>query len=171
MTIKEFLPTFSGHQTILEGSSHGVYIPQKFVEEHAEDLKDFTFKDGTLDAINNGPEDEGYWDAWDDVLNTCQWEIDGEHWTIQQDEDLWLKKTLYYLDVASAVCLTLRKLSQYRIPVQHVIDCVKDGSLNVDEILDIGEHSQWFEKYEHEENLWFTTRLPDFNFSGLNPEE
>ena len=70
--------------------SRGCYIPQYFAE---------TIKRETLTGINpdaltvleNGPEEEWYWDEWQHVLdNATVTDENGIRYSLYQDGDLWL---------------------------------------------------------------------------------
>jgi len=71
-------------------SAHGVYIPQTFAE---------LYLDGTVFPHNvcyedqavllDGPENEDYWDVWNDVLDYFEVKQSNSTVTIHQDMDLF----------------------------------------------------------------------------------
>lgn len=71
---------------ILLNDSRGVYIPRDFV-----DMFDWANID-TEDAkvCGNGPDEEWYWEAWDNILNNAR-HVDAHNnvWTLYQDGDLF----------------------------------------------------------------------------------
>ena len=78
--------------SLLYLSEHsGIYIPQRFVTETyldcVEGLSDYDR--ATLEA---GPEHEGYWNAWDSVINSVvvASRDTGQRYALWQDGDLWL---------------------------------------------------------------------------------
>ncbi len=75
---------------LLLADSRGVYIPQNFVEGF--DLSKFRgIPDWARDCCLNGPETEGYWDAWVEILDSAVHTApDGRVFTLHQDGDLWL---------------------------------------------------------------------------------
>ena len=75
---------------LLLSDSRGVYIPQNFVEGF--DLSKFKgIPDWARDCCLNGPETEGYWDAWIEILDSAvHTAADGRVFTLWQDGDLWL---------------------------------------------------------------------------------
>jgi hypothetical protein len=70
---------------LIDGSS-GVYVPQRFIEEHAIDWKLENVDADSIESIKNGPDDEWYWEAWIDVTDHATHK-DG--FTLYQDDDLW----------------------------------------------------------------------------------
>ena len=37
----------------------------------------------------SGPEEAQYWEAWQEILDSAQWEEDGAEWRLHQNGDLW----------------------------------------------------------------------------------
>ena len=69
---------------LLVDSHHGIYIPQIFSEQFADLLTTEQAKD-----LSN-PDNEFYWEAWEDVLSNIQVEDKkGNKYNIFQSEDLW----------------------------------------------------------------------------------
>lgn len=74
---------------ILLSDSHGIYLPQGFVEKF--DMSDWhgvSAEDHEI--LSAGPEHEFYWDAWENILNTASHiDEDGMQWKLWQDGDLF----------------------------------------------------------------------------------
>jgi|SRR5690606_27013311 len=70
-------------------SAHGVYIPQVFAEivnrELVSGVNDYDWK-----TINDGPDNEWYWEAWDNVLNNATIKHDDVDYQLYEDGDLFL---------------------------------------------------------------------------------
>ena len=86
------------HDAILYAASNrGCYIPQHFAQ--SLDLDAVTL-DGMasesiaecLGIIRQGPDADGYWEAWDDIVLhlTITENRTGKAWHMFQDGDLWL---------------------------------------------------------------------------------
>ena len=74
---------------ILLNDSHGVYIPQFFVEKF--DTNEWSVRAEDADILKAGPNHEWYWEAWDNALNSAVFtDDDGMQWRLWQDGDLWL---------------------------------------------------------------------------------
>lgn len=78
---------------LLFDENRGVYIPQNFVNETGNSIEEVAEKwhlnIDDLKILVNGPDDEMYWDAWDNVLRDA-WTIhEGKKYTLHQDGDLW----------------------------------------------------------------------------------
>lgn len=75
---------------LLLSDSHGVYIPQLYCqslsEEEAEE-SGISWEDVIL--CQSGPEEELYWEAWQQICDSAEWEEDGEMWRLLQNGDLW----------------------------------------------------------------------------------
>ena len=70
---------------ILDGH-HGVYLPQVFVNSFHPQAWSIEASD-FLALTERGPEDEYYWDTWEDVLNTARFvDENGDTWTLYQGE-------------------------------------------------------------------------------------
>lgn len=69
-------------------SSRGICIPQVFANDYFPNEWDIDSEDVTV--LQNGPDDEEYWDTWDIVLNNASLtDRDGNVWRLYQDGDLW----------------------------------------------------------------------------------
>ena len=76
--------------TILLNDSRGVYIPQNFVEIYNPTHWGFAEDDEDIAALRKGPEDEWYWDAWNNVLARAEsTDGSGNVWRLSQDGDLF----------------------------------------------------------------------------------
>lgn len=75
---------------LLLSDSHGIYIPQLYCqslsEEEAEE-SGISWEDVLL--CQSGPDEELYWEAWQAICDSAEWEEDGERWNLLQDGDLW----------------------------------------------------------------------------------
>jgi hypothetical protein len=76
--------------TILLNDSRGVFIPQNFVEVYNPTHWGFAEDDEDIATLRKGPEDEWYWDAWNNVLARAeQTDGAGNVWRLSQDGDLF----------------------------------------------------------------------------------
>lgn len=74
---------------ILFDANRGQYIPQNFAEEI--DHSKFTgIESNDIETLLNGPEDEWYWEAWQNVLDNAEYTTDAGTWTLYQDGDVFL---------------------------------------------------------------------------------
>ena len=93
---------------------HGVHIPHLVANEfapfgsssqctgHLDGFRKFTFNwsDVPRESVetllstprytNNNDYEESYWEAWEDVLNNLEIEVDGEKYHMIQNQDVWL---------------------------------------------------------------------------------
>lgn len=76
--------------TLALSDARGVYIPQHFVEGFSLEAWGLSPDSWAVQQCLAGPESEGYWDAWDELLRTAK-HVDGNgiEWTLHQDGDLW----------------------------------------------------------------------------------
>ena len=76
---------------IILSDSHGVYIPQIFcedVDEEWAESRGVDYKD--VETCQAGPDHEWYWEAWESILNSCNYTDDkGTTWRLIQDGDLF----------------------------------------------------------------------------------
>ena len=71
--------------------ARGIYIPRDFAEcTYRECVWNVTDEDWAI--LLQGPDAEGYWDTWDDVLSRALVVEPETHaqYTLWQDGDLWL---------------------------------------------------------------------------------
>jgi hypothetical protein len=75
---------------LLLSDARGVYIPRDFVTGF--DLSKFVgIPDWARTTCSGGPEEEGYWDAWSEILDGAVCVTpNGRRFTLWQDGDLWL---------------------------------------------------------------------------------
>ena len=102
---------------LLLDSANGVYIPKIFAEHLTGDWSGIRNED--LATLLQGPEADGYWDAWNDVLSSSVFTDDqGMKYLLHQDGDLWLwcpdlmtwqQHAEFFEDEPPEVCVTLRK--------------------------------------------------------------
>jgi hypothetical protein len=71
----------------LFSDSSGIYIPKRFADECAELWQHVESED--VARLKQGPDVEGYWETWIDVMNQATFSRDGYVWTLHQDGDLW----------------------------------------------------------------------------------
>ena len=70
-------------------SSSGRYIPKRFIEEVDHECLSGVSK-GDMKTLKN-PDDEWYWEAWDNVLNNAiVTDKHGNTYQLHHDGDLWL---------------------------------------------------------------------------------
>lgn len=77
---------------IFADDSRGIYIPQHFAKAHNKDVWNFTdcWPD-SLTVITGDVMQEGYWDAWHDVIdNAFCIDENNNKWTLYQDGDLFV---------------------------------------------------------------------------------
>ena len=70
---------------VLLSDARGIYIPRDFYQDFDLDKWHLNAEDLTSLA---DPENESYWDVWEQVLNTAYFEIDGKKYELYQDGDL-----------------------------------------------------------------------------------
>lgn len=88
MKKQKLIPFSEANPILLVDSHHGIYIPQIFAEGYSCRLT----KPLTEEQVNDLklPENEFYWETWDDVLNMTIKDDNGiEHSIIQNDGDVW----------------------------------------------------------------------------------
>lgn len=73
---------------LLLADNRGKYIPQHFAEDF--DMAEWHVSADDAAVLLAGPDNNWYWEAWDDVLSTAYWvDSTGKVWTLYQDGDLW----------------------------------------------------------------------------------
>lgn len=72
---------------LLLDSARGVYIPQNFAQRFV--LEEWYVDQEDADILDQGPEHEWYWEAWESVLNKAHYEHEGYTYRLHQDGDLW----------------------------------------------------------------------------------
>jgi len=73
------------------GEHSGIYIPQRFIAETFADCIE-GLSDYDRETLKAGPENDGYWEAWDSVINSVvvTSRETGIRYTLWQEGDLWL---------------------------------------------------------------------------------
>ena len=74
---------------IFSDSSRGVYIPQHFAESIKRDCVS-GISPVQFAILRHGPEDEFYWEVWDEVLANARVHYNGKEYLLFQDGDLFL---------------------------------------------------------------------------------
>lgn len=73
---------------LLVPDAAGVYVPQRFVENYDLSIwKGIDQED--VATIKQGPDHEGYWDAWSNILQSATYSNGGYQYHLHQDGDLW----------------------------------------------------------------------------------
>jgi len=77
-------------EVLLDGA-HGRYIPMKFAHEfYMVDPRWIGVDPDDLDVVANGPDTEGYEEAWESILNHARYmDKDGREWKLWLDGDLF----------------------------------------------------------------------------------
>lgn len=75
---------------LLLSDSHGVYIPKLYCESLAKsDAKELGVPWEAVETCQHGPDEEHYWEAWQEILNSACWEENGADWVLVQNGDLF----------------------------------------------------------------------------------
>jgi hypothetical protein len=75
---------------LLISDQWGIYIPQRFAELEFESPLDIVSNADEFAILEDGPDHEWYWEAWETVLRTCiMRDRDGLDYYLYQDGDLW----------------------------------------------------------------------------------
>lgn len=75
---------------LLLSDSHGVYIPKLWADELSEEeAESLSVSWDSVLLCQSGPDQERYWEAWQEILDSAQWEEDGVEWRLHQNGDLW----------------------------------------------------------------------------------
>lgn len=83
---------------LLVSDANGVYVPQVFAK--AYDLSLWSGIDQEdIDIIDQGPDQEGYWDAWTNILSSATYQHGGDQYHLHQDGDLW---AIDYVSISDA---------------------------------------------------------------------
>jgi hypothetical protein len=74
--------------------SHGVYIPKlwSWGISNEEEAEDFSVKWEDVLVCQLGPDEEHYWEAWQSICDSAEWEESGFMWRLLQNGDLWAVK-------------------------------------------------------------------------------
>ena len=71
---------------LLFSDARGIYIPRDFAET---DIAKAHLSKEDL-AILGDPDNEAYWETWDEVMNMTFTDKEGQVWIPHQDGDLWM---------------------------------------------------------------------------------
>ena len=75
---------------LLLSDSQGIYIPKLWCDGLSEEeAEEKCVSWGSVLICQSGPDEESYWDSWQEVLDSAEWEEDGENWRLHQSGDLW----------------------------------------------------------------------------------
>ena len=76
---------------LLFSDNRGVYIPRDFAEIVGDDSGWTNFDQKDIDLLLKGPEEESYWDVWNDIIDNIKFtDSNGNEWKLCQYGDLWL---------------------------------------------------------------------------------
>jgi hypothetical protein len=74
---------------LLLSDARGIYIPRAFTQTCKIDKFTGITEENIQECSN--PDNEGYWDAWQEILDNAKYtHDDGREFTLHQDGDLWL---------------------------------------------------------------------------------
>lgn len=75
---------------LLLSDSHGVYIPRLWAEGISKaEARELGVDWWAVETCQHGPDVEHYWDAWQEILDSAEWEENGIEWRLHQNGDLW----------------------------------------------------------------------------------
>jgi hypothetical protein len=75
-------------EELIIDSNAGIYVPKIFAENFAVLWDGYDSED--IEILMNGPDNEYYWEAWDNVLrDSYVIDTEGRKWVLYQDSDLW----------------------------------------------------------------------------------
>lgn len=73
----------------LLSDARGVYIPRDFCEGFNITMWGLDPESWEVQTCKAGPDKEGYWDAWQEVLNDAVYKYGDDTYMLHQDGDLW----------------------------------------------------------------------------------
>lgn len=73
---------------LLLDDNRGIYIPQNFAQEFR--MRDWGVSREQERILLDGPDNEAYWDVWNEVLMDAETRHQGHKWTLHQDGALWM---------------------------------------------------------------------------------
>lgn len=78
---------------LLVNDAHGIYIAQSFCQAYSAYITNMDKVKEDFDICLDGPDNEYYWDAWENLLNNIEFTNDnGDKYTIGnlgENGDLW----------------------------------------------------------------------------------
>ena len=74
---------------LLLSDARGVYIPRDFVDAFDVTFWDLDPESWEVETCASGPEVEGYWDAWNEILDRAEYRKGDHVWRLHHDGDLW----------------------------------------------------------------------------------
>ena len=74
--------------SLLVDGCHGTYVPQRFINNFDLSLWQ-GISEENKNILSEGQDNEGYWEAWNEVINNATFSQDGNVWHLSQDGDLW----------------------------------------------------------------------------------
>jgi hypothetical protein len=78
---------------LLLSDSYGRFIPQLYCSDISkDDCEDFSISWEDVKLCQSGPDEELYWEAWQSILDSAEYEEGGEMWRLLQNGDLWAVK-------------------------------------------------------------------------------
>lgn len=82
--------SFETHARLVLSDSHGIYIPQLYCSHlDAADAEYLKVDFADVKVCQTGPDHEWYWEAWQSILDSAQFECDGLVYCLFQSGDLW----------------------------------------------------------------------------------
>lgn len=83
---------------LLIDGNRGIYIPQVFAQHYARQLNNLEQLQEEINILLEGPKNEEYWDAWDEVERNAELKVDGLNCCLFHDGDLWAIPEGYDMD-------------------------------------------------------------------------
>ena len=75
---------------ILLSDAQGIYIPQLYCSDISEDdCEDLSVDWEDVKLCQSGPDEEHYWEAWQSILDSAEWEEGRIMWRLVQNGDLF----------------------------------------------------------------------------------
>ena len=79
---------------LLLSDGHGIHIPRLWTAGLTEDeCDDFSVDWEDVRICQGGPDEALYWEAWQAICDSAEWEEDGSMWRLVQNGDLWAVKS------------------------------------------------------------------------------
>ncbi len=74
---------------LLLSDARGVYIPRDFCEEFNITMWGLDPESWEVQTCKAGPDTDGYWDAWTEILDKAKYKLKEDTYTLHQDGDLF----------------------------------------------------------------------------------